>query len=88
MSRFLNNILNKAIINNNYNIKNSFDLKQKLDIIQLNPDDTMVSFDIVSMYEKIPIELVYKAVLKKWDDRGSDTNILDGFQGDDPILCG
>ena len=41
MSRFLNN-LNKAIINNNYNIKNSFDLKQKLDIIQLNPDDTMV----------------------------------------------
>lgn len=58
MSQFINNILTKADILNKFNVKNSFQLKSLLDNIQLQPDDIMVSFDIVSMFEKFPIHLV------------------------------
>lgn len=67
MSRFLNDILTKTMCPNKYNIKNSFDLKNIIDNIILEPDDVMVSFDIVSMYEKIPLQEVYKSLHKRWD---------------------
>ena len=66
MSRFLNNILTKAGILNKYNIKNSFQLKEILNNTIIEPDEVMVSFDIISMYEKIPTQLVYKSLLKRW----------------------
>ena len=56
MSRFLNNIFTKTILHNKYNIKNSFQLKDILNKIIIEPDDVMVSFDIISMYEKIPTQ--------------------------------
>lgn len=65
MSRYLNEILTKISTGNKYNVKNSFELKVKLDKLSLQPDDIMVSFDIVSMYEKIPTKLVYKSLQKR-----------------------
>lgn len=66
MSRYLNDILTKAITENKYNVRNSFELKNILNKTTLQPDDVMVSFDIVSMYEKIPAKLVYKSLQKRW----------------------
>lgn len=67
MSRFLNQILTKAVTDNRFNIKNSFELKTKIDTIQLHPEDIMVSFDIVSMYEKIPLKNGIRIGLQKME---------------------
>lgn len=67
MSHYLNNILTKTITENKYNIRNSYELKNKLNQTTLQPDDIMVSFDIISMYERIPTKLVYKSLQKRWN---------------------
>ena len=63
MCRYINNILTKAEIPNKYNIRNSFELKSIIDKIKLRSDDIMVSFDIVSMYERIALKLVYESLV-------------------------
>ena len=39
------------------NIPNSFDFAQKLGIIQLDNNETFVSFDVVSLYTSVPIDI-------------------------------
>lgn len=66
MAQFFNKILTKSSVDIKFNTKNSFDLQNTLDNIILHTDDLMVSFDIIAMYEKIPIKLVQVALKKRW----------------------
>lgn len=66
LGQFLNEICKPAIANSKLNIKNSFELKTKLLQIQINQDEIIASFDVVSMFEMIPKNLVYKSIEKRW----------------------
>lgn len=66
ISSFLNSILTTAEIENQYNFKNSFVLKKMLDNLRLVDGDILVSFDVISMYDRIPMELVDRALKKRW----------------------
>lgn len=65
LSKYINLLLKPLITNSKYNITNSFQFKQMLDETILQRDDVMVSFDVVSMYESIPIENVLASLTSR-----------------------
>lgn len=75
MAKYLNEICKKAVPNTKYNIKNSFELVDRLKNIRLDESDIMVSFDIVAMFNSIPLGLVYKAITKRWPEIAAVTTI-------------
>lgn len=66
MAKYIGGIL-KNIISPTYNIKNSWELKEKLCDIALDENDIIVSFDVVSLFTNIPTHLAIKNILDKWD---------------------
>lgn len=61
--------------NNNYDIKNSFELKEKLDKIEINSNHTISSYDVVSLFTNIPLSLTYKLINDNWDKIKAHTEI-------------
>ncbi|XP_073824918.1 uncharacterized protein [Musca autumnalis] len=74
ISHYIGKIL-KNIISKDYNIKNSVELKEKLNAISFDKDDILVSFDIVSLFTNIPIHLAIKNILDKWEILQKHTTI-------------
>lgn len=59
----------------NRSIKNASELKQKLKKLKVPRGYILVSLDVVSLFTKIPSELVYQAVEKKWTKIRKFTNL-------------
>lgn len=74
ISKYLCSILKPMTLNSQYNIKNSFCLKEQLDKMVLGQDDVLVSFDVVSLFTNIPLQLAREIIIKKWD-KLTDNNI-------------
>jgi len=51
-----------------FNIKNSWELKKKLEGIKVEKGDTLVSFDVVSLFTCIPRDLLKKILKDKWKE--------------------
>lgn len=50
LSGYVNDICQQVAQTHRYNIKNSFELKRKLNNVQLNDDEVMASLDVEAMY--------------------------------------
>lgn len=75
LNELINNICKQLSPNLQFNIKNSYQLKQLLNTIKITDDDMISSLDVVSMYERIPIRLVYQAIRKRRKDLEKITSI-------------
>lgn len=64
MYKFLKNVLKNVINQNNYYIKDSFDLKNQLKNITIPDKHILISLDVVSLYTNIPIELAISTITK------------------------
>lgn len=62
-SRILKNVVGKTY----RSIKNSFELAKKLRRVRLPKNHVLISLDVVSLFTKIPSELIYAAIHKKWN---------------------
>ena len=51
-------ILTPLINSNNLSIKNSFQLIDRISNFKINNNDLMLSFDVVSLFTKIPVHTV------------------------------
>lgn len=78
LAKHLNTICKTVNEDNPFNIKNSFELKDKLHSIRITNDDVIASLDVVSMYERIPPYLVYNSIEKRWDKICKVTRIEKG----------
>jgi hypothetical protein len=66
ISRYLSNIINKSIDQNNFNIRNSHKFRDFVTSQILPPDYILISLDVVSLFTCIPLSLVENAVEFKW----------------------
>ena len=57
LSKFVAKILTTLINSNNLSIKNSFELVDRISNFKINDKDWMLSFDVVSLFTKIPVHI-------------------------------
>lgn len=74
LAKFIGKTL-KELISPVYNIKNSTQLKERLNDIILEKDEIIVSFDVVSLFTNIPTQLAIRNILDKWETLKSHTTI-------------
>ena len=74
MSKYMGDIL-KNIISDKYNVKNCYELQQKLHDIILEENNKLVSFDVISLFTNIPTYLAIKIIMKNWTTIEKFTNI-------------
>lgn len=69
LSTYIANILNASFDDSQdrYFIKDSFHFASLINNFQLPPEYVLVSFDVVSLYSNIPIDLLVEAVKDKWE---------------------
>lgn len=75
MSRMLAKILNNVIDKDEYNVSNSMQVKERISTVKIPKDHLLVSFDVVSLFTNIPVELVYDIINIKWNKIKQFTSI-------------
>lgn len=75
LCKYLVNILKNLTSESKYNIKDAREFKSRLQDIEIEDDEVLVSFDVISLFPNIPINLALKAVKDKWSLLESFTNI-------------
>jgi len=76
LSKFLNPFLNILNNDNPYDIPNSLQLKNNISKIKLDSNDILVSFDVVSLFPNVPLELFYKIIDDKFNSHIADTSLI------------
>ncbi|XP_067618090.1 uncharacterized protein DPCoAC isoform X1 [Eurosta solidaginis] len=74
LSKFIGKIL-ISLISPELNIKNSYELKERLNNINVCEKDVLVSFDVVSLFTNIPTNLASKIIMRKWEEIAKNTTI-------------
>jgi len=54
LSKYLAGLLNQLTGNSAHHVKNSFQFIQILESLRVQPEDLMVSFEVVSLFTKVP----------------------------------
>lgn len=67
LSKHLSNILTNIIGKTEYHIKDSWDFHNTIKNNKIPENHILVSFDVVSLYTNIPIELAIKSIKEKWN---------------------
>ncbi len=74
LSKYLTNILNN-VKNYDLNIKNSFELKNKIQNIKVKNNYKLMSFDVVSLFTSVPLELAVQCIKERWNDISVHTSL-------------
>ena len=56
LSKHLSGLLNQYTGKTAYHVKNSFHYIRIMESLKIKPGDLMVSFDVVSLFTKVPVE--------------------------------
>lgn len=75
LSKFLAGSLSNIAGENQYSIKNSFELKKFIDKVTVPSDHILVSLDVISMYTNIPINLANEIVRDRWEELSQFTKL-------------
>jgi len=65
LAKLLVPILQSLIKDNPYNVKNSFELKESIKNIKIKRTESLVSFDVVSLFTKVPINMTLEILKNK-----------------------
>lgn len=87
LQKFLSNILSNVIGKSEYNIKNSWELSEKLKNLKLETDSRLISLDVVSMYTNIPTKIALKVLKGKWEQIKTHTNFTKKIFVDAVEMC-
>lgn len=68
LCRYITNILKNITKDSKYNIKNSLEFKYKINNQTILDNEKLVSFDVISLFPNIPIDLAMNTIEEKWND--------------------
>lgn len=66
LSRYLSDILKKIVICDEYIVRNSYDVKERLKDIVIPDNHILVSFDVVSLFTSVSLSLFMSLVEEYW----------------------
>ncbi|XP_075157514.1 uncharacterized protein LOC142230771 [Haematobia irritans] len=75
LSNYIVNILKNLTKDSKYNVKDAIEFKNKTSNIKIEDNETMISFDVVSLFPSIPVNLAIKIIKEKWDEIKDYTKI-------------
>ncbi|XP_073827824.1 uncharacterized protein, partial [Musca autumnalis] len=75
MCKYIVNILEYLTENSKYNIKDSVQFRNKLKNLTIKHDEKLVSFDVVSLFPSIPVDLAIDIIESRWEELKEYTNI-------------
>ena len=67
LSKFLSGIITNILGKTEYHIKDSWDFHKFIKNKKIPKNHTLVSFDVVSLYTNIPIDLAINSIKEKWN---------------------
>ncbi|XP_073835821.1 uncharacterized protein [Musca autumnalis] len=67
LCKYVVDILKNLTVDSIYNVKDAKDFKTKIENIKINPDEVLISFDVVSLFPSIPVNLALNTIEDKWD---------------------
>jgi len=80
LATFLHKILSKSLPPHFSHINNSLQLIEKLSGLHIPDDHCLASFDVISLFTNVPIDMVLLSVREKWDFIKAHTSLpLDEF---------
>ncbi|XP_073821583.1 uncharacterized protein [Musca autumnalis] len=87
LCKYVVDILKNLTVDSIYNVKDAKDFKTKIENIKINPDEVLISFDVVSLFPSIPVNLVLNTIEDKWDTIKTHTTIPKELFMDILTLC-
>ncbi|XP_017480943.1 PREDICTED: uncharacterized protein LOC108370180 [Rhagoletis zephyria] len=61
-------ILKNVTMSSVYNVKDAIEFKNKIKDTYVYDDESLVSFDVVSLFPSIPVDLALEIIASKWED--------------------
>lgn len=75
LSRFLNDILKNLVPSFSFNVKNSFEVENRLKNFRIPQDSSLVSLDVKSLFTNIPRDLITEIISTSWSEISQFTTI-------------
>ncbi|XP_059223377.1 uncharacterized protein LOC131997096 [Stomoxys calcitrans] len=75
LCKYMVKILKNITKDSKYNVKDTVDFKANIRNITIDNDEVLVSFDVVSLFPSIPINLPFRTIENKWEEIEKYTNI-------------
>ncbi|XP_067619916.1 uncharacterized protein [Eurosta solidaginis] len=67
LSKYMADILKNVTASSTYNIKNTIEFKERVNNTYIYEDEKLISFDVVSLFPSIPIQLALEIIQEKWN---------------------
>lgn len=74
LAKYTGKIL-QNLVSEEYNIKDVYQLKEKLQNIKIEDDEVLISYDVISLFTNIPVHTAINIIMKKWPKIQEKTNI-------------
>lgn len=75
LCKYLIDILKNLTRDSQFNVKDAKEFKSRIKNTIIEDDETMISFDVVSLFPSIPVNLALKIIESKWDEVQNYTKI-------------
>ncbi|XP_036329660.1 uncharacterized protein LOC118741793 [Rhagoletis pomonella] len=68
LCKYVVKILKNVTMSSVYNVKDAIEFKNKIKDTYVYDDESLVSFDVVSLFPSIPVDLALEIIASKWED--------------------
>lgn len=75
LCKYIVGILKHLTQNSKYNVKDSVQFRYKIKDVTISDDEKLVSFDVVSLFPSIPVDLAVRIIEDRWQEITEFTNM-------------